>query len=140
MRQAFRETISEFTCFAGCPARPPKKCAEAILTVWQSGVRPHIAEYSPIPATPMWDRAVWISPFDISMEPLYRNNTFFACRGRFYVRRHDFPENYGKAAMTGQQGCRPVSLLPPAAVPTARQPGSRHFRRKSYDVIDAFGA
>ena len=64
----------------GLPGQTTDEVAEAILTVWQSGVRPHIAEYSPIPATPMWDRAVSISLFDISMEPLYHNNTFFACR------------------------------------------------------------
>ena len=59
---------------------PTEEVAEAIRTVWQSGVRPHIAEYSPIPATPMWNWAASISPFDISTEPLYHNNTFFACR------------------------------------------------------------
>jgi hypothetical protein len=28
----------------------------------------------------MWDEAAAISPFDIRTEPLYHNNTFFACR------------------------------------------------------------
>ena len=64
----------------GLPGQTTEEVAEAIRAVRQSGVRPHIAEYSPIPATPMWDRAVSISPFDIGAEPLYHNNTFFACR------------------------------------------------------------
>jgi len=64
----------------GLPGQTTEEVAEAIRTVWQSGVRPHIAEYSPIPATPMWNWAASISPFDISTEPLYHNNTFFACR------------------------------------------------------------
>lgn len=64
----------------GLPGQTTAEVAEAIRTVRQSGVRPHIAEYSPIPSTPMWDRAVSISPFDIGAEPLYHNNTFFACR------------------------------------------------------------
>jgi len=64
----------------GLPGQTPEEVAEAVGIVRQSGVRPHIAEYSPIPGTPMWNRAAEISPFDISAEPLYHNNTFFACR------------------------------------------------------------
>jgi hypothetical protein len=43
-------------------------------------VRPRIAEYSPIPGTPMWADAVAACRFDLEGEPLYHNNTFFACR------------------------------------------------------------
>ena len=64
----------------GLPGQTPEEVAEAIRIVRQSGVRPHIAEYSPIPGTPMWGTAASISPFDIRTEPLYHNNTFFACR------------------------------------------------------------
>jgi hypothetical protein len=28
----------------------------------------------------MWEKAAAISPFDIGTEPLYHNNTFYACR------------------------------------------------------------
>jgi len=64
----------------GLPGQAPEEVAEAIGVVRRSGVRPNIAEYSPIPGTPVWDEAVAISPFDIRREPLYHNNTFFACR------------------------------------------------------------
>ncbi len=64
----------------GLPGQSPEEVAEAIRIVRQSGVQPHLAEYSPIPGTPMWAQAAAISPFDISTEPLYHNNTFFACR------------------------------------------------------------
>ena len=64
----------------GLPGQTPEEVAEAIGIVRRSGARPHIAEYSPIPGTPMWDEAAAISPFDIRTEPLYHNNTFFACR------------------------------------------------------------
>ncbi|MGC9967949.1 MAG: B12-binding domain-containing radical SAM protein [Syntrophobacteraceae bacterium] len=64
----------------GLPGQTPEEVAEAIGIVRRSGVRPHIAEYSPIPGTAMWDEAAAISPFDIRTEPLYHNNTFFACR------------------------------------------------------------
>ncbi|HYA40919.1 MAG TPA: hypothetical protein VEF34_06425, partial [Syntrophobacteraceae bacterium] len=64
----------------GAPGQTPEEVAESVRIVRQSGVRPHIAEYSPIPGTPMWDRAAAVSAFDIGAEPLYHNNTFFACR------------------------------------------------------------
>ena len=64
----------------GLPGQTPEEVAEAIEVVRQSGVRPFIAEYSPIPGTPMWDEAADIAQFDIRAEPLYHNNTFFACR------------------------------------------------------------
>jgi radical SAM superfamily enzyme YgiQ (UPF0313 family) len=64
----------------GLPGQTPEEVAESIGIVLRSGARPYISEYSPIPGTPMWDEAVAISPFDIGREPLYHNNTFFACR------------------------------------------------------------
>lgn len=64
----------------GVPGQTPEEVADAIQTVKSAGVRPYVAEYSPIPGTPMWDRAVSLSAFDIEDEPLYHNNTFFACR------------------------------------------------------------
>ncbi len=64
----------------GVPGQTPEEVSESIRVVRQSGVQPHIAEYSPIPGTAMWEHAAAISPFDIRMEPLYHNNTFFACR------------------------------------------------------------
>jgi radical SAM superfamily enzyme YgiQ (UPF0313 family) len=64
----------------GLPGQTPDEVAEAIGIVSRSGVRPHIAEYSPIPGTPMWEEAAAVSTFDIRRDPLYHNNTFFACR------------------------------------------------------------
>ncbi len=64
----------------GLPGQRPEEVAESIRFVRQSGARPHIAEFSPIPGTAMWDRAASVSQFDIGAEPLYHNNTFFACR------------------------------------------------------------
>jgi radical SAM superfamily enzyme YgiQ (UPF0313 family) len=64
----------------GLPGQSPEEVADAVRTVRKCGVKPHIAEYSPIPGTPMWNQAVSTSPFDIEREPLYHNNSFFACR------------------------------------------------------------
>ncbi len=64
----------------GAPGQTPVEVAEAVETVKRAGVRPRIAEYSPIPGTPMWADAAAGCEFDLEGEPLYHNNTFFACR------------------------------------------------------------
>ncbi|MFZ2445765.1 MAG: B12-binding domain-containing radical SAM protein [Syntrophobacteraceae bacterium] len=64
----------------GVPGQAPEEVAEAVETVKKAGARPNIAEYSPIPGTPMWAGAAARSAYDIEGEPLYHNNTFFACR------------------------------------------------------------
>jgi len=40
----------------------------------------YLAEYSPIPGTPLWQEAVQCSPFDLQGEPLFHNNTILPCR------------------------------------------------------------
>ncbi len=64
----------------GLPGQTPEEVAEGIAAVKKAGVRPRIAEYSPIPGTAMWEDAAALSSYDIQSEPLYHNNTFFACR------------------------------------------------------------
>ncbi|MEN6486105.1 MAG: radical SAM protein, partial [Syntrophobacteraceae bacterium] len=71
----------------GLPGQTPGEVAEAIETVRRSGAQPHLAEYSPVPGTPMWREALAVSPFDIAGEPLYHNNTFFACRRPDFTRQ-----------------------------------------------------
>lgn len=65
---------------AGVPGQTPEEVKEAIEVVRQAGALPYLAEYSPIPGTLMWPEAARISRFDLASEPLYHNNTFFACR------------------------------------------------------------
>jgi radical SAM superfamily enzyme YgiQ (UPF0313 family) len=64
----------------GLPGQSPDEVAGAIRMVWEAGAQPHLAEYSPLPGTPLWAKALAESSFDLRNEPLYHNNTFFACR------------------------------------------------------------
>jgi len=64
----------------GLPGQSPEEVAEAIRMVRDAGAQPHLAEYSPLPETPLWTKALAESSFDLRNEPLYHNNTFFACR------------------------------------------------------------
>ncbi len=63
----------------GVPGQKPEDVKKSIDFVAEHGVLPFIAEYSPIPGTALWKEACKISRFDLN-EPLYHNNSFFACR------------------------------------------------------------
>jgi hypothetical protein len=64
----------------GLPGQSAAEVAEAIRVVQEAGAQPYVAEYSPLPGTVMWSQALATCPFDIAREPLYHNNSFFACR------------------------------------------------------------
>ncbi|MBW2060759.1 MAG: B12-binding domain-containing radical SAM protein [Deltaproteobacteria bacterium] len=65
----------------GLPGQPLDEVLHTVQTVKAAGARPYLAEFSPLPGTPMWEETKRQSPFDLESEPLYHNNTFFPCRG-----------------------------------------------------------
>jgi radical SAM superfamily enzyme YgiQ (UPF0313 family) len=65
---------------AGLPNQRREEVEETIRFVRECGARPYLAEYSPIPGTPLWQEAVQCSPFDLQGEPLLHNNTILPCR------------------------------------------------------------
>jgi len=65
---------------AGLPGQTANQVARSIEFVHQSGFRPFISEYSPIPGTAIWDAAVQASPFPIVDEPLFHNNSLLPCQ------------------------------------------------------------
>lgn len=65
---------------AGLPGQRREEVEETIRFVKGCGARPYLAEYSPIPGTPLWEEAVRHSPFDLRREPLFHNNTILPCR------------------------------------------------------------
>ncbi|MGD9167309.1 MAG: radical SAM protein [Syntrophobacterales bacterium] len=64
----------------GLPGQDPNEVGQSIRMVLDHGARPHMAEYSPIPGTPLWSEALQCSPFDLANEPLYHNNSLLPCR------------------------------------------------------------
>ena len=64
----------------GLPGQNASEIYQSIEMVRSYGCRPVLAEYSPIPGTALWHDAVKASPWDISEEPLYHNNTILPCR------------------------------------------------------------
>ena len=63
----------------GLPGQSVDSVMETIKFVGRAGATPYLAEYSPIPHTPLWEKAVSHSVYDISTEPLFHNNTLFPC-------------------------------------------------------------
>jgi radical SAM superfamily enzyme YgiQ (UPF0313 family) len=64
----------------GLPGQERAEVEETIRFVQACGARPYVAEYSPLPGTPLWEEAVRCSPFDLTGEPLFHNNSILPCR------------------------------------------------------------
>lgn len=65
---------------AGIPGQSVADLKRDIDYLLDCGVRPYLAEYSPIPGTEMFKRAMKASKFDLN-EPLYHNNSILPLQG-----------------------------------------------------------
>lgn len=74
---------------AGLPGQEVKAVEESILFVRKVGAKPVIVEYSPIPNTPMFEKAKKFSRFDLENEPLFHNNSIFPCEWEGFT-KEDF--------------------------------------------------
>ena len=63
----------------GLPGQSAESVAETIALVGSAGASPYLSEYSPIPHTALWEKALTSSEYDLSREPLFHNNTLLAC-------------------------------------------------------------
>jgi radical SAM superfamily enzyme YgiQ (UPF0313 family) len=65
---------------AGFPGQRVGEVEESVAFVKDSGGKPILVEYSPIPHTPLFEKAKKISQFDLENEPLYHNNSILPCQ------------------------------------------------------------
>lgn len=65
---------------AGLPGQRVGEVEESIAFVKEAGARPMLVEYSPIPHTPLFEKAKKMSKFDLENEPLFHNNTILPCQ------------------------------------------------------------
>ena len=65
---------------AGMPGQRIEELKESVGYVREAGARPRIVEYSPIPGTPLFQKAKKLSSFDLENEPLFHNNSILPCR------------------------------------------------------------
>jgi hypothetical protein len=63
----------------GLPEQDVDAIVETIRFAGAHGAVPYLSEYSPIPHTDLWKRAVASCQYDLSSEPLFHNNTLLPC-------------------------------------------------------------
>ena len=63
----------------GLPNQSVDSVIKTIEFVARIGVMPYLAEYSPIPHTALWEKAIHHSEYDLASEPLFHNNTLLPC-------------------------------------------------------------
>jgi radical SAM superfamily enzyme YgiQ (UPF0313 family) len=64
----------------GLPGQRVGEAREAIAFVKETGANPMLVEYSPIPHTPLFEKARKMSQFDLENEPLFHNNSILPCQ------------------------------------------------------------
>jgi radical SAM superfamily enzyme YgiQ (UPF0313 family) len=64
----------------GLPGQRVEEAKEDIIFVKEKGARPILVEYSPIPQTPLFEKAKRMSSFDLENEPLFHNNSILPCQ------------------------------------------------------------
>ena len=64
----------------GLPDQRVGEVVESIAYVKETGARPMLVEYSPIPHTPLFEKAKKMSQFDLENEPLFHNNSILPCQ------------------------------------------------------------
>jgi len=64
----------------GLPGQRVGEVKESIAFVREQGAKPLIVEYSPIPGTPMFEKAKQMSKFNLEDEPLFHNNSILPCQ------------------------------------------------------------
>jgi radical SAM superfamily enzyme YgiQ (UPF0313 family) len=63
----------------GMPEQRVGEVEESIAFVKEAGAKPMLVEYSPIPHTPLFEKAKKMSRFDLENEPLFHNNSILPC-------------------------------------------------------------
>ncbi len=64
----------------GLPGQRVGEVEESIAFVKEAGAKPMLVEYSPIPHTPLFEKARETSQFDLENEPLHHNNSILPCQ------------------------------------------------------------
>jgi uncharacterized radical SAM superfamily protein len=87
LRAGYTSERIETYILAGLPGQNPGDVHTSIETVKRLGGRPKLAEFSPIPGTPLYEESLHLTP-QIADEPLLHNNSIYAQ----YVAKNLSPE------------------------------------------------
>lgn len=67
----------------GLPGQADAEVAASIRRVHALGATPILAQFSPIPGTPLWPKALAASRYDLNWDPLFHNPSIFPCWPEF---------------------------------------------------------
>jgi radical SAM superfamily enzyme YgiQ (UPF0313 family) len=82
-----REEIGVYLLI-GLPDQDEGEVINSIHRVKELGGAPVLTQYSPIPGTALWSRAVASSRYDLASDPLFHNNSLFPCWPQFSWERY----------------------------------------------------
>ena len=126
-----REDIKVYL-LAGLPGQSYSEIEASVAAVLARGVRPSLAEYSPIPWTPLWNEAVKASPYPLATEPLTHNNILLPCGGDEITKeRLDTLKQRIRAAFASSF---PEDGAVKPELPPQEEPDEGHPREKPADV------
>jgi tRNA A37 methylthiotransferase MiaB len=108
----------------GLPGQKLSRVRRDVRMVRESGIRPVLAHYSPIPQTAMWEDAVRTSRYDLSSDPIYTNNAVFPCLPAF-----DWQELSCLKEMAAAPVCSAKASSPPSAPYPAQRAGGGGSRK-----------
>jgi len=63
----------------GLPGQSLSSVEMSVKTVRESGIEPVLAQYTPIPHTALWKKAVACSRYDLEADPIFTNNSIQPC-------------------------------------------------------------
>ncbi len=82
-KAGFGKNQIEVYLLCGLPGQPLTEMEKTIREVKRLGLRPRLAEYSPLPKTALWEEACRVSRFPLAEEPLFHNNSLWPCLNPF---------------------------------------------------------
>lgn len=83
LKAGFKQNEIGAYLLMGLPGQSVDSVMKTIDYVAGVGAMPYLAEYSPIPHTPLWEKAVSHSEYDLASEPLFHNNILLPCWNEF---------------------------------------------------------
>lgn len=63
----------------GLPDQSIESVTETVKFADKAGAMPYLAEYSPLPETPLWEKSLASSRYDLKSDPIFHNNCLLSC-------------------------------------------------------------
>ena len=82
-KAGFAHNQIEAYLLIGLPGQTLSEIEQTIREVKTLGIRPRLAEYSPLPQTPLWPEACRCSRFPLEQDPVFHNNSLLPCLNPF---------------------------------------------------------